>query len=184
MYTLRLAKIGSHETVSFALAELEKYLKLIDKRLPVDQRKTEKYDSEKQAMQDAQEAILNLELNDYSVKYFKKLAEEKSADALTVSNGGLYEGLTKGNLVDAKELEEWIFDPSRKKGDITLLQTEKYGYHVVYIEEIGEPVWYLRAREGMVSARFSEYVSDLGDDHVVYINDNIVYTVLETEIKE
>ena len=46
MYTLRLAKIGSHETVSFALAELEKYLKLIDKRLPVDQRKTEKYDSE------------------------------------------------------------------------------------------------------------------------------------------
>lgn len=142
------------------------------------------YDSEDKAMQAAQETILNLEKNDYSADYFKRIAEEQSADTLSKSNGGLYENLSKGNLVDAKELEEWIFSDDREEGDITLLQTAKYGYHVVYIEEIGEPVWYLRAREGMVSARFSEYVSDLGDDHVVYINDNIVYTVLETEIKE
>ena len=141
------------------------------------------YQNEEEAMKAAQETILNLGLNDYSSTYFEKLAEEKSADTLTKSNGGLYENLTKGNLVDAKELEEWIFDGARKKGDITLLQTEKYGYHVVYVEDVGEPVWLLRSRDGMVSARFSEYISDLGDDYVVYINDNVVYSVLEAEIE-
>ena len=142
------------------------------------------YPNEEEAMMEAQKAILNLERNKYSPAYFKKLAEEKSADELSKANGGLYENLTKGNLVDAKELEEWIFDEARQEGDITLLETEKYGYHVVYIEEIGEPVWLIRSREGMVNARFSEYVSDLGDDYVVYINDNIVYSVSEAEIKQ
>ena len=85
--------------------------------------------------------------------------------------------------MNAEELEEWIFDASRKNGDITLLQTDEYGYHVVYIEKIGEPVWLLRSREGMVNARFSEYISDMGDDYVVYMNDNVIYSVSEAEIE-
>lgn len=141
------------------------------------------YADEDEAFEAAQKAILNLELNDYSEAYFKKLAEEQSADNISKSSGGLYKNLAKGNLVEATELEEWIFDEKRKEGDITLLQTEKYGYHVVYIEEIGEPVWFLRSREGMVSSRFQEYVSDLGDDYVVYINDNIVYSISEAEME-
>ena len=38
MFTLRIAKIGSHQTVDFAVNELYRYLKLMDKRLPIDQR--------------------------------------------------------------------------------------------------------------------------------------------------
>ncbi len=138
------------------------------------------YANEEEALQTAQKAILNLELNDYSQAYFKKLAEEQSSDTVSKVSGGLYENLSKGNLVDAKELEKWIFDGERKEGDITLLQTDAYGYHVVYIEEIGDPVWMLRSRDGMVASRFQEYVTDLGDEYVVYINDNIVYSVTET----
>lgn len=141
------------------------------------------FGSEDEALQAAQKAILNLELNEYSPAYFKKLSEEYSADAFSKANGGLYENVTKGNLVNAEELEEWIFDASRKNGDITLLQTDEYGYHVVYIEKIGEPVWLLRSREGMVNARFSEYISDMGDDYVVYMNDNVIYSVSEAEIE-
>ncbi len=142
------------------------------------------FPSEENAMQAAQEAILNLELNNYSDAYFEKLATEVSADVISKNSGGLYENLTKGNLVDAAELEEWIFNEERKEGDITLLQTDSYGYHVVYIEKIGEPVWMLRSREGMVASRFGEYVSDLGDEYVVYLNDNIVYSVSEAEIPQ
>jgi len=46
MFTLRIARIGKSETVTFAVNELYKYLKLIDKRLPIDQRTTEKYENQ------------------------------------------------------------------------------------------------------------------------------------------
>ncbi len=46
MFTLRIAKLGNHPTVNFAVNELARYLKLIDKRLPTDQRTTDRYDAE------------------------------------------------------------------------------------------------------------------------------------------
>ncbi len=141
----------------------------------------EKFDDSDSALEAAQEAILNLELNNYSNEYFEKLVKEQSADNFSKDTGGLYENITKGNLVEAPELEEWIFSDKRKAGDITLLQTANYGYHVIYIEEIEKPVWLLQAREGMINSRFNEHIADLGDDYVVYINDNIVYGITEVD---
>ncbi len=45
MTTITLAKIGAHKTVSYATDELARYLKMMDKRLLIDQRTYDKYDA-------------------------------------------------------------------------------------------------------------------------------------------
>ncbi len=44
MITITLAKIGTHQTVNFAVDELARYLKMIDRRLLIDQRTYDEYD--------------------------------------------------------------------------------------------------------------------------------------------
>lgn len=69
---------------------------------------------------------------------FGKLANEKSQDQNgNVTNGGIYENVTKGRMV--KEFEDWSFDSARKSGDHGLVKTQ-YGYHVMYFVE-SEAIW-------------------------------------------
>ncbi len=139
------------------------------------------YDNDDAAFQMAQETLINIIDNNCSESSFKKFAKKYSSDTISKNNGGLYEGITKGSIVNAATLEEWIFDPQREVGNIKLLQTESYGYHVVYIDKIGKPVWQIQAKESMVASKFNEHVSDMGDDYVVHINDNVVYSINETD---
>ena len=46
MTTITLAKIGTHQTVSFAVDELARYLKMMDKHLLIDQRTYDEYDAD------------------------------------------------------------------------------------------------------------------------------------------
>ena len=46
MTTITLAKIGTHPTVNYAVDELARYLKMIDRRLLIDQRTYDKYDAD------------------------------------------------------------------------------------------------------------------------------------------
>ncbi len=76
MTTITLAKIGTHKTVSFAVDELARYLKLIDRRLIIDQRLFDEYDPE---ITDAIWIGLNGELE------YRKLVDEIKID---VTNAG------------------------------------------------------------------------------------------------
>ena len=60
---------------------------------------------------------------------FAALAEEKSEDPGSSTNGGLYENVAKGQMVEP--FEDWCFDETRAAGDYGLVKT-KYGYHVMY----------------------------------------------------
>ena len=69
---------------------------------------------------------------------FSELANEKSQDQNgKVTNGGLYEDVSEGQMVTA--FDEWCFDSTRSPGDHGLIKTE-YGYHVMYFVE-AEPIW-------------------------------------------
>ena len=68
---------------------------------------------------------------------FAKLANENSEDSGSNTNGGLYEGVYKGQMVT--EFNDWCFAEDRKTGDtgIVFNQDSNYcGYHVVYF--VGE----------------------------------------------
>ena len=63
---------------------------------------------------------------------FKALVTKYSEDPGSVENGGLYEGVTEGQMVE--EFEEWLFAEDRKGGDYGLVESSSYGWHIMYYE--------------------------------------------------
>ena len=87
-------------------------------------------DEEKATAKAAAEEILNeWKSGDATEESFAALATEKSTDTGSTANGGLYEDIYPGQMVDA--FEDWCYDASRKAGDTGIVETE-YGYHVMY----------------------------------------------------
>ena len=60
---------------------------------------------------------------------FANKARQQSQDARTKMNGGLYENIRKGQLIEP--LNSWCFDPQREPGDVEVLKSE-YGFHILY----------------------------------------------------
>ena len=67
---------------------------------------------------------------------FAELANQESDDqGGEVTNGGIYEDIYPGQMVEA--FEDWCFDESRKPGDTGLVETE-YGWHVMFYSSTDE----------------------------------------------
>ncbi len=83
--------------------------------------------------------VLDEEGKDAFEEKFASLAAEYSADTSNKANGGLMEELAKGSTVD--EFDEWVFGGEHKAGDLGIVKTEDYGWHIVYFEAEGLPAW-------------------------------------------
>ena len=81
------------------------------------------------AKKNADDALAEFQKGDKSEESFAALATDLSEDEGSQSNGGLYENVFKGSMVD--EFDKWIFDTNRKEGDVEIVKTQ-YGYHVIY----------------------------------------------------
>ena len=67
---------------------------------------------------------------------FAELANKESDDlGGKVTNGGLYEDIYPGQMVEA--FEDWCFAEGRQAGDTGIVETE-YGYHVMYFSSTDE----------------------------------------------
>ena len=85
---------------------------------------------------------------------FAKLADELSDDGGENKNGGLYEGIEKGTMVEP--FENWVYNADRKAGDVDLVMTE-YGWHVMYfVKQHEEPAWKVSARETLGSEAYAK----------------------------
>lgn len=83
-----------------------------------------------------------------SEDYFAELAKENSQDPGSKDNGGLYEYVAPGTMVE--EFNDWCFDSARKPGDTGIVETT-YGYHVMYfVDQIAE--WKTTAVNGILGA--------------------------------
>ena len=60
---------------------------------------------------------------------FSETAHQSTADPGTKVNGGLYQGIRKGQMIDV--IDAWCFDPARQTGDTAILRSE-YGVHILY----------------------------------------------------
>ena len=86
--------------------------------------------AEKEAAKKAAQALLDQwKAGKATEESFGELAKEKSQDTGSKANGGLYEKVYPGQMVDT--FNDWCFDKDRKTGDTGLIATE-YGYHVMY----------------------------------------------------
>ena len=109
----------------------------------------------------AAEEKANEVLNEWLTKYgdedgFSVMAETYSADGGSNTNGGLYEDVYVGEMVEP--FENWCFDASRQYGDYGIVKTD-YGYHIMYF--VGSDlVWFLTAESDMMVELGNEFLQE------------------------
>lgn len=92
---------------------------------------------------------------DKTEEFFGELAELYTEDPGSKENGGLYENVKTGDMVE--EFDAWCFDDSRKVGDTGLVKTT-YGYHVMFYSG-DEALWIYKCREAVRDEKIGEFVS-------------------------
>ena len=96
---------------------------------------------------------------------FSQLAVHNSADSGSALNGGIYQGIRPGQLMD--QLDAWCFDPARQSGDTGIIRSD-YGIHVLYFTGRTENA-FAKAEEdltalemaGLVEAARTQYPADI-----------------------
>ena len=97
---------------------------------------------------------------------FAALAEEHSEDPGSNTNGGLYENVYEGQMVET--FNDWCFDESRTAGDYGLVKTT-YGYHIMYYVS-STPIWEYYARTGWISQQTENFITALAADHPMEVD--------------
>ena len=121
--------------------------------IPTEQNEDGTYTDEAwaEAEQKAQALLDEWKAGEATEDSFAALANENSEDPGSSSNGGLYEDVYPGQMVDP--FDEWCFDDARKPGDTGIVKTD-YGYHVMYYVSKGEAVfWFEAAKSDLQTER-------------------------------
>ncbi len=106
---------------------------------------------------------------------FAKLAVKHTGDTGSLYNGGLYENVTKGQMVE--EFNDWCYDEEREVGDVEIVYTESYGYHVMYYSGEGEAAWSAAARDALIEEEYGDISDDLVDTYTINIDMKIAAKV-------
>ena len=113
------------------------------------------------ACKEKAQAILDQWLaGDMTEESFAALANEKSEDPGSNTNGGLYEQVYEGQMVP--NFNDWCFDASRAYGDYGLVETN-YGYHVMFFVD-SQPQWLYYAESDWISFKANEMVAGLAEE--------------------
>ncbi len=87
-------------------------------------------DAEKAAAKaEAEKLLEQFKATGMTEEDFEKLAKEHTDDTGSKENGGLYEDVYPGQMVE--KFEDWCYDAERKTGDFGLVQTD-YGWHIMF----------------------------------------------------
>lgn len=97
---------------------------------------------------------------------FAALADAYSEDGGSVGNGGLYEDIYKGQMVEG--IDAWLFDESRAVGDTAVIDNNGsyVGTHIVYFAGFGEQFSDLLALEDLQYLDASVWFAMLIDSYV------------------
>ena len=110
------------------------------------------------ACKEEAQAILDAWLaGDKTEDSFAALANEKSEDPGSNTNGGLYTQVYQGQMV--QNFNDWCFDESRQYGDYGLVETN-YGYHVMFYVD-SQPQWKYYAESDWISFQANTMVQGL-----------------------
>ncbi len=112
------------------------------------------YESKEACLAAAEAILAEFKATDMTVAEFGDLALKHSADTGSVYLGGLYENITKGQMVE--EFEDWCFDETREEGDVEIVYTESYGYHIMYFAGDGDAAWAAAVRDAIIDEEYEE----------------------------
>lgn len=97
---------------------------------------------------------------------FAQLAGKYTQDPGSATNGGLYTGVTEGQMVP--EFNDWCFDASRKTGDTDIVKTS-YGYHVMYFVN-RNILWKQYAEQDMTNELSSQFVEGVAVKYPISVD--------------
>ena len=107
------------------------------------------------------EALLAEYLKNPTEDNFSALAKQNSQDPGSQSNGGLYEEVYPGQMVQT--FNDWCFDAARKPGDTGIVETT-YGYHVMYfVKQTDNYYWKTIAKDDYLNSRMQTWLTELTD---------------------
>ena len=125
--------------------------------------------TDEQAKAKADEILAEYNNGDKTEEAFAALAEKYSMDKGTKDKGGLYENALKGETAD--EFDAWIYDDSRKAGDVGIIKT-KFGYHVMYYIGDGRTAWMVSAESNQRSADYTSAYAELEKKYTTSTDDS------------
>ena len=114
----------------------------------------------------AEEILSQYNSGEKTLEAFKALAEKNTEDG-SVEYKNVYEGQMVASFND------WVFDSSRKEGDVGIVETE-YGYHIIYFEGDGYEKWEADARSNITGDRFTDWVDETAAKYHVTFNDSVL----------
>lgn len=85
---------------------------------------------------------------------FAELARQNSTDGGSATNGGLYEQVYPGQMVQT--FNDWCFDPSRTTGDTDIVETD-YGFHIMYFVSTDLPYWQAKVESDLRNSDFNAW---------------------------
>ncbi len=106
---------------------------------------------------EAQEILDQWLAGDKTEESFAALANSKSEDGGSNTNGGLYEDVYTGQMVEP--FDAWCFDEARQSGDYGLVKTD-YGYHVMYFVD-SRPQWKVYAQSDWTNEQINAMIDGL-----------------------
>lgn len=129
------------------------------------------YETEDDTRDKAYAILEQWEAGEANASSFGELAQQYSEDSGSSSNGGLYQNVTEGEMVDA--FDQWVFDTSRKIGDTGIVKTD-YGYHVMYFEGKGLQGWQLEIQNVLFSKAYEATYMEMYDKHAITIETSLL----------
>lgn len=114
----------------------------------------------------AEQILAEWEKGDKTEESFASFANEYSADTGSNTKGGLYTGVTVGQMVEA--FENWCFDESRQIGDYEIVQTE-LGFHIMYFSGLTY-TWPETVKADMISERSANMLNELVEQYELEVD--------------
>lgn len=104
----------------------------------------------------AQEILDQYLAGDKTEDSFAALANENSQDPGSNTNGGLYTGVSQGQMVDT--FDAWCFDDARQVGDTGIVKTS-YGYHVMLYCG-SNTIWQDQVKSDILTEKTNNFVEE------------------------
>ena len=89
---------------------------------------------------------------------FLELIDDGHSDDST--EGGFYEKIRKDQF-GIEDLDTWLFDPDRKVGEYILINSEAYGYHLIYFSGLGVRACDVIAEDGLIQRDYKAWQDSL-----------------------
>lgn len=114
----------------------------------------------------AQEILGKYEQGEMTEEAFAALANEFSADPGSNTNGGLYEDVNEGMMVEA--FDAWCFDPARQAGDYGIVRTE-LGFHIMYFSG-SRTIWQEQVTSDMLNERGMALITETTEKYPMTVD--------------